>query len=48
MNKLLIKITSVKWLIAVIMTILFAIIEIKNTISNEVSRGFCRILSSIF
>ncbi|MBN3361665.1 hypothetical protein [Clostridium botulinum] len=36
MNKLLIKITSVKWLAAVIMTILFAIIEIKNTISNNV------------
>ncbi|CBZ04107.1 TPA: hypothetical protein ACXDAY_004106 [Clostridium botulinum] len=35
MNRVLTKITSARWLIAVIMTIVFAILAIKNTLNTE-------------
>ncbi len=35
MDRLLNKITSARWLIAVIMTIVFAVLAIKNTIITE-------------
>ncbi|APC78590.1 TPA: hypothetical protein ACXDAZ_002906 [Clostridium botulinum] len=35
MNRVLTKITSARWLIAVIMTIVFAILAIRNTLNTE-------------
>ncbi|EQC1537561.1 hypothetical protein [Clostridium botulinum] len=35
MDRVLNKITSARWLIAVIMTIVFAILAIKNTLNTE-------------
>ncbi|ACO84636.1 hypothetical protein EXN00_19055 [Clostridium botulinum] len=35
MDRVLRKITSARWLIAVIMTIVFAILAIKNTLNTE-------------
>ncbi|ACO83884.1 hypothetical protein EXN54_20455 [Clostridium botulinum] len=35
MDRVLNKITSARWLIAVIMTIVFAVLAIKNTLNTE-------------
>ncbi|HDK7215245.1 TPA: hypothetical protein PTV45_000606 [Clostridium botulinum] len=35
MDRILKKITSARWLIAVIMTIVFAVLAIKNTLNTE-------------
>ncbi|MBN3405748.1 hypothetical protein CF088_10700 [Clostridium botulinum] len=35
MDRVLRKVTSARWLIAVIMTIVFAILAIKNTLNTE-------------
>ncbi|MBO0575087.1 hypothetical protein EXQ42_09420 [Clostridium botulinum] len=35
MDRILKKITSARWLIAIIMTIVFAILAIKNTLNTE-------------
>ena len=48
MDRALRKITSARWLIAVIMTIVFAILSIKNTINTEFITIYTMVIAFYF
>ncbi|UZP02031.1 hypothetical protein JW813_09815 [Clostridium botulinum] len=48
MDRLLNKITSTRWLIAVIMTIVFAVLAIKNTITTEFITIYTMVIAFYF
>ncbi|ACD53104.1 hypothetical protein FDB30_04110 [Clostridium botulinum] len=48
MDRLLNKITSARWLIAVIMTIVFAVLAIKNTITTEFITIYTMVIAFYF
>ncbi|WP_205447799.1 hypothetical protein [Clostridium botulinum] len=48
MNRLLNKITSARWLIAVIMTIVFAVLAIRNTITTEFITIYTMVIAFYF
>ncbi|MHB7978921.1 hypothetical protein CF067_00945 [Clostridium sporogenes] len=48
MDRVLRKITSARWLIAVIMTIVFAILSIKNTINIEFITIYTMVIAFYF
>ncbi len=48
MDRLLNKITSARWLIAVIMTVVFAVLAIKNTITTEFITIYTMVIAFYF
>ncbi|MBD5640349.1 hypothetical protein HYI18_17450 [Clostridium botulinum] len=48
MDRVLRKITSARWLTAVIMTIVFAILSIKNTINTEFITIYTMVIAFYF
>ncbi|ACD23416.1 putative membrane protein [Clostridium botulinum B str. Eklund 17B (NRP)] len=48
MDRLLNKITSARWLIAVIMTIVFAVLAIKNIITTEFITIYTMVIAFYF
>ncbi|MBY6916069.1 hypothetical protein [Clostridium botulinum] len=48
MDRLLNKITSARWLIAVIMTMVFAVLAIRNTITTEFITIYTMIIAFYF
>ncbi|NFH01214.1 hypothetical protein FDB15_14575 [Clostridium botulinum] len=48
MDRLLNKITSARWLIAVIMTIVFAVLAIRNTITTEFITIYTMVIAFYF
>ncbi|AJF29672.1 membrane protein [Clostridium botulinum] len=48
MDRLLNKITSARWLIAVIMTIVFAVLAITNTITTEFITIYTMVIAFYF
>ncbi|NEZ72126.1 hypothetical protein EXM36_17260 [Clostridium botulinum] len=48
MDRVLNKITSARWLIAVIMTIVFAILAIRNTLNTEFITIYTMIIAFYF
>ena len=48
MSRVLTKITSARWLIAVIMTIVFAISAIKNTVTTEFITIYTMVIAFYF
>ena len=48
MERLLNKITSARWLIAVIMTIVFAVLAIRNTITTEFVTIYTMVIAFYF
>ncbi|ACO87240.1 hypothetical protein [Clostridium botulinum] len=48
MNRALRKITSARWLIAVMMTIVFAILAIRNTLNTEFLTIYTMIIAFYF
>ncbi|HBJ2623475.1 membrane protein [Clostridium botulinum] len=48
MDRLLNKITSARWLIAVIMTMVFAVLAIRNTITTEFITIYTMVIAFYF
>lgn len=48
MERILSKITSARWLIAVIMTIVFAILAIRNTLNTEFITIYTMVIAFYF
>lgn len=48
MERLISKITSARWLIAVMMTIVFAVLAIKNTITTEFITIYTMVIAFYF
>ncbi|WP_142413046.1 hypothetical protein [Hathewaya massiliensis] len=48
MERILSKITSARWLIAVIMTMVFAILAIKNTLNTEFITIYTMVIAFYF
>ncbi|WP_252217730.1 hypothetical protein [Clostridium sp. VAP41] len=48
MERVLTKITSARWLIAVIMTIVFAVLAIRNTITTEFITIYTMVIAFYF
>jgi len=48
MDRVLRKVTSARWLIAVIMTIVFAILAIKNTLNTEFITIYTMVIAFYF
>ncbi len=48
MDRLINKITSARWLIAVIMTVVFAVLAIKNTITTEFITIYTMVIAFYF
>ncbi|NFL87342.1 hypothetical protein FDB24_10440 [Clostridium botulinum] len=48
MDRLLNKITSARWLIAVIMTVVFAVLAIKNTITTDFITIYTMVIAFYF
>ncbi|NFN93599.1 hypothetical protein FDB28_05730 [Clostridium botulinum] len=48
MDRLLNKVTSARWLIAVIMTIVFAVLAIRNTITTEFITIYTMVIAFYF
>ncbi|KRU42205.1 MULTISPECIES: hypothetical protein [Clostridium] len=48
MDRVLRKVTSARWLIAVMMTIVFAVLSIKNTINTEFITIYTMVIAFYF
>lgn len=48
MSRVLTKITSARWLIAVIMTIVFAVLAVKNTLNTEFVTIYTMVIAFYF